>query len=63
MAQAILDDVGSDGRPLGRIGDGLEVILDHVKMEGLQPAEPDALAVLRGQLAEIRKVKDRARPK
>jgi hypothetical protein len=63
MEQAILDDVGSYGRQLGRIGDALEVILDHVKMEGLKPAEQDALAILRGQLAEIRKVKNRARPK
>jgi hypothetical protein len=59
--QMILDDVGSYGRQLGRIGDALEVILNHVKLEGLSQAEKDALAILRGQLAEVRKVKQEVR--
>jgi hypothetical protein len=58
--QAILDKVGSYGRQLGRIGDALEVLLDHVKLDGLSQAEQDALAVLRGQLAAIRQVKQDA---
>jgi hypothetical protein len=60
VEQAILDQVGSYGRQLGRIGDALEVLLDHVKLEGLQQTEKDALAELRGQLAAIRRVKHRA---
>jgi hypothetical protein len=59
--QEILDEVGSYGRQLGRIGDALEVLIDHVKLDGLSPAETDALAILKGQLAEIRKVKQQAR--
>ncbi|HVH76651.1 MAG TPA: hypothetical protein VM755_17170 [Stellaceae bacterium] len=59
--QAILDEVGSYGRQLGRIGDALEVLLDHLKLDGLSPAEKDALAVLRGQLAAVRQVKEHAR--
>ena len=55
--KAILDQVGSYGRQLGRIGDVLEVLLNHVKLEGLTQPEQDALAMLRGQLAEIRQVK------
>jgi hypothetical protein len=55
--QAILDEVGSYGRQLGRIGDALEVLLDHVKLEGLSRREQDALDVLRGQLAQVRQVK------
>jgi hypothetical protein len=55
--QRILDEVGSYGRQLGRIGDALEVLIDHVKLDGLNPAETDALAILKGQLAEVRKVK------
>ncbi|MEJ1976901.1 MAG: hypothetical protein WDN49_13120 [Acetobacteraceae bacterium] len=35
--QAILDEVGSYGRQLGRIGDALEVLLKHIKREGPQP--------------------------
>jgi hypothetical protein len=57
IEQAILDEVGSYGRQLGRIGDALEVLLHHLKLEGLSQPEQDALTVLRGQLAAIRQVK------
>ena len=60
VEQAILDQVGSYGRQLGRIGDALEVLLDHVTLEGLSPAEKDALTVLRGQLVAVRQVKQHA---
>jgi len=59
VEQAILDDVGSYGRQLGRIGDALEVLLDHVKLDSLSAAEKDALSALRGQLAAVRQVKER----
>jgi hypothetical protein len=61
IEQAVLDEVGSYGRQLGRIGDALEVLLDHVKLNQLTEREQDALTVLRGQLAEIRQVKQKAR--
>jgi hypothetical protein len=57
--QAILDDVGSYGRQLGRIGDALEVLMKQVKRDGLSAADKDALNVLEGQLAEVRQVKRR----
>lgn len=60
IEQAVLEKVGSYGRQLGRIGDALEVLLNHVKLEGLDDKERDALTVLRGQLAEIRQVKQAA---
>jgi len=60
MEQSILDKVGSYGRQLGHLGDALEVLLNHVKLEGLTPAEQDAVAVLRGDLAKIRQVKSEA---
>ena len=59
VEQAILDEVGSYGRQLGRIGDALEVLLRHVRLDDLTAAEEDALLILRGQLAEVRRVKDR----
>jgi hypothetical protein len=59
IERKLLDEVGSYGRQLGRIGDALEVLIDHVKLEGLGRAERDALDILKGQLAEIRKVKAR----
>lgn len=60
IEQAILEKVGSYGRQIGRIGDALEVLLNHVKLDGLDDKECDALAILRGQLAEIRQVKQEA---
>lgn len=63
VEQEILERVGSYGRQLGRIGDALEVLLDHLKLENLSEDERDALTILRGQLAEVRKVKkDTAKP-
>jgi hypothetical protein len=61
IEQKVLEDVGSYGKQLGRIGDALEVLIDHVRLEGLTPAETDKLDILKGQLAEIRKVKQRER--
>jgi hypothetical protein len=55
--RAILNDVGSYGRQIGRIGEVLEVILDHMKLKDLEPAEKDAIDILRGQLAQIRRIK------
>lgn len=58
--QAILDDVGSYGRQLGRIGDALRVLIDHVPAaDALNPKEKAALDELRVQLDEI----DRAKAK
>jgi hypothetical protein len=61
IEQKLLDEVGSYGRQLGRIGDALEVLIDHVKLDGLSREEQGALAILKGQLAEVRKVKQRER--
>jgi hypothetical protein len=61
IEQKVLDEVGSYGRQLGRIGDALEVLIDHFDRDGLGAREKDALAILKGQLAEVRKVKQRER--
>jgi hypothetical protein len=57
IEQAILERIGSYGRQLGRIGDALDVVLNHLKLEGLSPSEQDAITVLKGQLAAIRQIK------
>jgi hypothetical protein len=62
VEQTILDEVGSYGRQLGRIGDALEVLLKHVDLKGLSREEMDTIDVLRGQLAAVRKVKQRTLP-
>ncbi len=59
VERAVLDEVGSYGRQLGRIGDALQVILYHLKLEGLSQSEKDTLEILRGQLAQVRQVKGR----
>ncbi|KTT96643.1 hypothetical protein [Sphingomonas sanguinis] len=59
VEQQILDDVGSYGRQLGRIGDALEVLFRHVPLDGLMKQEQDALSILKGQLAEVRQIKVR----
>ncbi|HEY2398775.1 MAG TPA: hypothetical protein VGI23_00400 [Steroidobacteraceae bacterium] len=61
VEQAVHEHVGSYGRQLGRIGDALEVLLNHAKPDGLSLAEKDALAALQGQLAAVRQVKERTR--
>jgi hypothetical protein len=59
VEREILDEVGSYGRQLGHIGDALEVLIDHFDQSPLGQPEKDALAILKGELAEIRKVKRR----
>ncbi|WP_413988846.1 hypothetical protein ACMDCR_22950 [Labrys okinawensis] len=59
IEQSILDEVGSYGRQLGRIGDALEVLIRHLRPDELTAEEADTLAILEGQLAQIRKVKKR----
>ena len=59
VERQILDEVGSYGRQLGHIGDALEVLIDHFDQSVLGQPEKDALAILKGELAEIRKVKRR----
>jgi hypothetical protein len=62
VEQAILDEVGSYGKQLGRIGDALEVLLKHIKLDDLSQDELDTLDVLRGQLVEVKRVKQRTLP-
>lgn len=61
VEQAILDEVGSYGRQLGRIGDALEVLVRRLPMDELTPEEKDCIALLKGQLAAVRQVKTRLR--
>lgn len=61
LEERILDDVGSYGRQLGRIGDALEVLLDHVKLERLTAGERAAIDDLRLQLAQVKRLKAQER--
>jgi hypothetical protein len=45
--------VASYGKQLGRIGDALIVLLNHVELVGLSPHEVDAIRDLKSMLNEI----------
>lgn len=57
LERRILDEVGSYGRQLGRIGDALAVILDHVELGALAKPEAEAVALVKAQLIEIDRLK------
>lgn len=61
IERTVLNEVGSYGRQIGRIGDALEVLIRHFAAKDLTQEERDALAILMGQIAEVRKVKARKR--
>ncbi|GAC1604983.1 MAG: hypothetical protein NVS3B2_11040 [Ramlibacter sp.] len=58
LEQRILDDVGSYGRQLGRIGDAIEVMLAHLKLDRLDAKERAVLEDLRLQLAQVKRLKE-----
>ena len=53
----VLSDVGTYGKQLGQIGDALQVLIDHVKLDKLTPSEKRAIAALQFQLQEIDRLK------
>ena len=60
VEQRVLDKVGSYGRQLGRMGDALKVVLDHMDKSSLTREEANSLAVLQAQLIEVDRVKSAA---
>jgi hypothetical protein len=63
VEQAVLEDVASYGKQLGRIGDVLSVLLDHFHPQTpLKPKEEQAIADLRALLAQIAQVKAKYPP-
>jgi hypothetical protein len=59
LEEEILDEVGSYGRQLGRIGDVLEILLEDLDRNRLNDKQRDAVDALRGQLAAVRALKRR----
>lgn len=55
--QQILNEVGSYGKQLGRIGDALEVLVNHFNKEHLSEEEMAAIILLKEQLREIDRIK------
>jgi hypothetical protein len=58
VEEDVLNEVGSYGRQLGRMGDALSVLLDHFEpRRPLTPAEAKAIDRLRDMLEEIDAIK------
>jgi len=58
VEEEVLENVGSYGRQLGRMGDALAVLLDHFKPERpLTRAETKAIRSLQEMLADIDDIK------
>ncbi|HTV74218.1 MAG TPA: hypothetical protein VME66_10980 [Candidatus Acidoferrales bacterium] len=57
--QQMLKDVGSYGRQLGRIGDALLVLINHVRLDDLTATEREAITALRDQLGHVQETKAR----
>jgi len=59
VEEAVLSEVGSYGKQLGRIGDALTVLVRHFRpTEPLSPDERQALDALRTMLDEIADIKE-----
>ncbi len=59
LEQRILDEVGSYGRQLGRIGEVLEVLLEHVPLDRLKANEREAVEDFKLQMTEVKRLKAR----
>ena len=57
LEEEILNEVGSYGRQLGRIGDVLGVLLQHVQPEKLSEEDRITIYAFKTQLAEIERLK------
>lgn len=57
LEQEMLDEVGSYGRQIGRIGEVLEVLLDHVNLRALDARERAAVEDFQLQMAQVRRLK------
>ena len=59
VEEQILEEVGSYGRQIGRMGDALGVLIKHIKPEDLSEDDRKTLWAFEAQLAEIERVKAR----
>lgn len=61
LEERILNDVGTYGRQLGKIGDALTVLLAHVRLDELSPEELRCIKAFQYQHDEITRIKTRHR--
>jgi hypothetical protein len=58
IERRVLDEVGSYGRQIGHLGEALEVLIAHFDKASLSQDEKDALAIITGEVAKIRQIKE-----
>ncbi|HUL05090.1 MAG TPA: hypothetical protein VLV76_02085 [Candidatus Acidoferrum sp.] len=62
MEQRILEEVGSYGRQIGRIGDALRALIEQAERTAPELAADPAIKALRCQLDEVERLKSRHGP-
>lgn len=57
LEQKILTEVGTYGRQLGRMGEALQVLLNHIKLDELGPEERKAVTAFLAMQDDIARLK------
>lgn len=57
VEQDILTEVGSYGRQLGRIGEALDVLIDHLDLKDMTEKEAAAIGAFKAMQEEIAEIK------
>jgi len=61
LEQEILEEVGSYGRQLGRIGETVAVLVDQLDLDKLTPEQKKTIKAFEAQMTEIQAIKERRR--
>lgn len=59
VEREVLKVVGSYGRQIGHIQEALDILLKHVPMSKLSPAEKETLKVLKRDISSVRQIKQK----
>jgi len=59
----VLEQVGSYGRQIGRIGEALAVVLAHIELKDLSRDDALAIEALKRQLSDVAALKTKAAPR
>lgn len=59
VEREVQEVVGTYGRQIGHIQEALEVLLRHVPMSKLSPAEKETLKVLKRDISSVRQIKQK----
>lgn len=57
IEERVLDEIGTYGRQIGRLGDAIDVLISCLDRNSLSPEQSAAIAAFETQLAEVRRIK------